>query len=62
MKARQKFTDDHLNEAFKTYYTGFLTEEEMDKVIEGTDLWMGTDEVVERWNNRTSYTKGETND
>jgi ATP-dependent Clp protease protease subunit len=55
MKARQKFTDDHLNEAFKSFYTGFLSEDEMDKVIEGTDLWMGTEEVQERWNSRVEY-------
>lgn len=59
MKARQKFIDEHLNAAFKSFYSGFLTEDEMDKVIEGTDLWMGTKEVAERWAKRVSYTKGE---
>lgn len=58
MKARQKFTDDHLNDAFKSFYSGFLTEEEMDKVIEGTDLWMDTKEVADRWQNRVSYLQG----
>lgn len=57
MKARQKFTDDHLNEAFKSFYTGFLSDEEMDKVIEGTDLWMSTKEVQTRWDARVSYLK-----
>jgi ATP-dependent Clp protease, protease subunit len=55
MKARQKFTDDHLNHAFTYFYSGFLTEEEMEKVIEGTDLWMDTNEVKERWANRVAY-------
>lgn len=59
MKARQKFTDDHLNDAFKSFYSGFLTEDEMDRVIEGTDLWMNTEEVTERWSNRVDYVKGE---
>ena len=59
MKARQKFTDDHLNDAFKDCYAGFLNEEEMDKVIEGTDLWMGTAEVAERWEQRKIYLQGE---
>lgn len=59
MKARQKFTDDHLNEAFKSFYSGFLTDEEMERVIEGTDLWMGTEEVIERWGNRQSFLDGE---
>jgi len=52
MKARQKFTDSHLNDAFKSFYNGFLSDEEMERVIEGTDLWMGTAEVAERWKNR----------
>ena len=58
MKARQKFVDAHLNDAFRAFYLGFLTEDEMDKVIEGTDMWMGTDEVAERWNQKISYMKG----
>jgi ATP-dependent Clp protease protease subunit len=59
MKARQKFTDDHLNDAFTNFYSGFLSKEEMEKVIEGTDIWMNTEEVAERWINRVAYVKGE---
>lgn len=59
MKARQKFTDSHLNEAFRSLYSGFLEEDEMHNVLEGTDLWMGTEEVQKRWNARTEYLKGE---
>ena len=58
MKARQKFTDDHLNSAFSSFYAGFLTEDEMEDVIGGTDLWMGTTEVESRWENRVNYLKG----
>lgn len=58
MKARQKFTDDHLNDAFKAFYSGFLTEEEMDRVIEGTDMWMGSAEVATRWDSRVESVKG----
>lgn len=61
MKARQKFTDDHLNDAFKDFYSGFLSNDEMDRVIEGTDLWMSTEEVVERWGRRVDYVKGKAN-
>ena len=53
------FTDEQLNNAFKAFYSGFLTTDEMDKVIEGTDLWMGTSEVMERWEGRVKYVKGE---
>ena len=59
LKARQQFVDNQLNDAFKTFYSGFLTENEMDRVIEGTDLWMGTEEVATRWGNRVEYIKGE---
>lgn len=54
MKARQKFTDSHLNEAFKSFYSGFLSDDEMQRVIEGTDFWMGSNEVHDRWKQRKS--------
>lgn len=57
LKARQTFVDKQITEAFKKYYSGFLTEAEMGRVIEGTDLWMGTEEVVERWGNRAAFRK-----
>ena len=61
MKARQKFTDDHLNDAFTSFYSGFLSKDEMEKVIEGTDIWMTTAEVVTRWKERLAYVKGQNN-
>lgn len=54
MKARQEFIDSSLNEAFKVFYTGFLTDDEMASVIDGKDMWMGTSEVISRWANKTS--------
>lgn len=57
LKARQTFVDNQINEAFRTFYSGFLTEEEMQRVIEGTDLWMGTEEVLERWQNKVMFRK-----
>lgn len=56
MKARQEFIDRSLNDAFKSFYTGFLSEKEMAEVIDGKDMWMGKDEVMERW----SYKIGRT--
>jgi ATP-dependent protease ClpP protease subunit len=50
LKARQAFVDKQLNDAFKSFYLGFLTDEEMARVIEGTDFWMGTEEIQKRWN------------
>jgi len=55
MRNRQRFTDTHLNQAFRTFYSGFLKETEMAEVIEGADLWMGTEEVRERWESRVDY-------
>ena len=55
MKARQKFSDDQLEQAFIEVYSGFLTDNERERVIEGTDLWMGEDEVMERWDNRQEW-------
>lgn len=55
MKARQKFSDDQLEAAFIDVYAGFLSDDERERVIEGTDLWMGEDEVEERWSNRRHY-------
>ena len=52
LKARQAFMDKSLNVAFKSYYEGFLTEAEMDEVIEGKDFWMDAEEVRTRWDNR----------
>lgn len=52
LKAYQNFTDRELNRAFKEIYEGFLTEDEMDKVIDGSDIWLNEEEVVERWANK----------
>ena len=53
MKARQEFMDASLNRAFKEFYSGFLTDKEMDEVIDGKDMWMGTSDVLERWDYKT---------
>ena len=52
LKAQQEFMDTSLNKAFSVYYKGFLTDKEMEKVIDGKDMWMEPDEVRERWENR----------
>lgn len=50
MKAQVEFQDRELNRAFRDIYKGFLTESEMDRVIDGYDLYFNEDEVLERWN------------
>lgn len=57
MKARQKYTDAHLSSVFNYYYGGFLSEEEMERVIEGSDIWIGAEEVTKRWKEKRK--KGE---
>jgi len=52
LKAYQNFTDRELNRAFREIYKGFLSEEEMDRVIDGQDLWLNENEVEERWLDR----------
>lgn len=54
MKARQEFMDSSLNEAFKAFYRGFLSEEEMQSVIDGKDMWIGSAEVTTRWANKVA--------
>jgi len=59
LKARQNFVDKQLNKAFESFYLGFLAKEEMTQVIDGTDFWMGAEEIQERWNNHLSYKEQE---
>lgn len=54
IKAQQDFVDKELNSAFRTIYSGFLTEKEMAQVINGRDIWIGKSEVLFRWSNRFS--------
>lgn len=56
MKARQEFVDSQLNASFRVFYKGFLSEDEMEDVIDGKDLWMGKDEVMSRL--KGTYHKG----
>lgn len=49
VKAYQNFSDRELNKAFREIYSGFLTEEEMQSVIDGSDIWLNESEVLERW-------------
>lgn len=55
LKARQNFVDKSINEAFSDYYGAFLTKEEIERVIEGTDIWLDPNEVRERWKVRKQF-------
>lgn len=43
------FTNPHLKSFFKSVYVPFLTEVECDNVLEGKDLYLGANEIQERW-------------
>lgn len=45
-----QFNDKNLKATFQEIYKGFLTDEEMDSVIKGEDMWLNDMEVLERWN------------
>ena len=57
LKSRQEHNDKSITEAFKTFYTGFLTDKEMKEVIDGKDMWMTPDEVLFRWQRKQSYSE-----
>jgi hypothetical protein len=48
LKARQEFIDKHLRLVFTSTYSKLLTEQELDDVIEGKDIWLSGSEVRER--------------
>lgn len=52
MKTRQNFVEGNIKDTFYEYYKGFLTEAEIGKVLEDTDMWFGTQEVLDRWQNK----------
>lgn len=49
LKARQEHIDKSTNHAFKEFYSGFLTDKEVEEVINGKDIWLTADEVRVRW-------------
>lgn len=52
MKARQNFVDRELNRSFQEFYSGFLSVDEIEDVIEGKDIWLNNEEVEKRWNKK----------
>lgn len=49
IKQRQAFIDKNMPVIFHRIYDGFLSDDEINRVIEGTDIWLNGDEVRERW-------------
>jgi len=57
-KDQMDFVNNEINESFRDYYAGFLTEEEIADVIEDHDIWLNSSQVLERWGNRQKHLKG----
>ena len=51
LKQLQKFAEEELTNHFRTVYQGFLTEDELDSVVDGNDHYMGSVDVRQRWAN-----------
>lgn len=49
IKAYQQFVEKNLRNAFQTLYKGFLSDEEVESVIEGSDFYFNAQETEERW-------------
>jgi ATP-dependent protease ClpP protease subunit len=49
VKAQQEFMNTAINDLMHDVYKGFLTTDEVEKLIEGTDYWFNKDELLRRW-------------
>jgi ATP-dependent protease ClpP protease subunit len=47
-KKYHEFSSQHMDQIFRSYYKDFLTEEEMNDVLAGQDLWLGAEEITRR--------------
>lgn len=48
IKTRQKFDEQYFSKLVKDIYTGFLTEEEINAIMEDRDVWLDAEEVAKR--------------
>jgi ATP-dependent protease ClpP protease subunit len=53
-KDQMDFVNNEINESFREYYKGFLTEDEIEDVINDHDIWLNSHQVLERWANKKS--------
>lgn len=49
IKAKHDFDEVEIPKMFKEIHKGFLTEEEIDRVIDGKDIWLNSEQIVERF-------------
>lgn len=57
LKSFQSFYAKHTVECSKRTYGGFLTDDEIEAVHKGQEMWMGRDEILERWEWKLKHAK-----
>ena len=55
LHSQAEFERDWSIKLMKDIYDGFLSESEIQRMLNGADLWMGADDVMERLNKRQKH-------
>ena len=58
LKAKHDFDEIHIPKMFRELHAGFLTETEIEQVIDGKDKWFCKEEIEERFARRKAYLAG----
>ena len=59
-KARYKFDLPHFESFFRDVYDTFLSSDEIESVLAGTDIFMARDEILQRWESVMAARKAQT--
>lgn len=60
IKRQEDFYNEWLDNFFKDIYKDFLTEKEIQDVLGGKDIWLNSDEVMERFKHRVDIINKQT--
>lgn len=55
LHAHSRFTEKYYSTVFEKTYAGFLSEEEIQRVITGQDIWLDSQEIANRCKNLLDY-------
>lgn len=61
-KAAAQHTDGYMSRVLRKTYEGFLTDEEIEALLNGKDFWMDADEFCKRYEDRNEKFKAEDGD
>jgi ATP-dependent protease ClpP protease subunit len=53
-RAETKHTDAYMERVMRSTYEGFLSEEELDNLLAGKDIWLDAESFVARWEARNA--------